>query len=295
MQAHAEKDGLDLYVRNDRGHRIRHKDGGWLMKSSHQLTTEVLDAKDARRANLEFFTGLRNIVKHRYERDIASLVSGRTQAYVLNYERTIVEWFGSDEALGEELRFPLFISSFTDDALAAIKEVRRRVPNGVLEWVQDFDAGLEASLAADDAFDFRLILIPHTGPKSEADAAMTFVNLRDLDDAQRATINQVQMIIRDKHVPVANLNRYKPKEVARAVASALTAPFNLHHHTLAWKHYAVRPASSDSRPEATKSQFCIWDETFEQYVYTDAWIAYLIRHLADPKENALVCRSGASS
>jgi hypothetical protein len=289
MQAHAEKDGRDLYVRQKNNHRIRHKDGGWMMKSLHELTADLLSDKDARRANLEFFTGLRNIVEHRYEKDIASLVAGRTQAYVLNFERTLVEWFGEDEGLGAELRFPIFVSSVTGDAVAAVKEVRKRVPNGVLEWLQDFDAGLEASLAADEAFDFRLILIPHTGPKSEADAAMTFVNLKDLDADQRAKVDQVQTIIRDKHVPVANLNRHKPKEVAVAVAAELGKTFNLHTHTRAWKYYEVRPTGDSSHPEETKSQFCIWDETFEQYVYTDAWVAYLIRHLSDPEEYALVC------
>jgi len=283
MQAKLEKDGSgDLFVRDKNRRRIRHKDGGWLMKSLHDLTSELLPPNDPRRLNLEFFTGLRNIVEHRYERDIASLVAGRTQAYVLNYESTLVDWFGDDEGLGEELRFPIFLSTFSGDAVKAVKEVRRRVPKGVLEWVQDFDASVDPTVAAAPQFDFRVYLIPHTGPRTQADAAMTFVRLDDLSAEQRAAMDQVQTIIRDKHVPVANLGHLKPAEVAAKVAAGLGRKFTIADHTRAWQHYGVRPAAKSSKPEATKPEFCVWDRAFRQYVYTEAWVAYLIRRLGDP-------------
>lgn len=291
MQAKVEKDGGNLFVRNSKGRRKRHKDGGWLMKSLQDLTGDLLPDKDPRRVNLEFFTGLRNVIEHRYERDIAGLVAGRTQAHVLNYESVLVEWFGESEGLGEELRFPIFLSTFTHDAVTAVKEVRKRVPKGVLEWVQDFDASIEPTVAAANEFDFRVYLIPHTGPKSEADAAMTFVKLEDLDQDQRAAMDHVQTIIRDKHVPVANLGRLKPSEVAVRVAQGLGRSFGVTDHTRAWKHYEVRPPTQSAKPELTKSQFCVWDDTFEQYVYTEAWVSYLVRHLSEPGTFDAVCRS----
>lgn len=281
MQARLENEGGDPYVRNKRGQRIRHKDGGWTMKALHELTSELLQDSDPRRSNLNFFIGLRNIIEHRYEKDIAGLVAGRTQAYVLNYESTLVEWFGTEEGLGEELRFPIFISTFTEDAVAAVKTVRKRVPRGVLDWVQDFDASLDPDIAAAPQFDFRVFLIPHTGPKAQADAAMTFVKLEELDEEQRAAMEHVQTIIRDKHVPVANLGHLKPAEVAAKVAAGLGQSFSVNDHTRAWRHFDVRPPNKSTKPEATKSQFCVWDQAFRQHVYTEAWVNYLIRHLAD--------------
>lgn len=282
MQANVEKDRGDPYVRNKRGHRVRHKDGGWTMKALHDLAAELLPAGDPRRSNLDFFVGLRNIIEHRYEKDIAGLVSGRTQAYVLNYEATLAEWFGEREGLGEELRFPIFISTFTGDAVAAVKGLRKRVPRGVLDWVQDFDAKLDPAVTSAPQFDFRVFLIPHTGPKTQADAAMTFVKLEELDSDQRAAMEHVQTIIRDKHVPVANLGHLKPAEVSSKVATGLGQRFSVNDHTSAWRHYEVRPPNASAKPEATKSQFCVWDQAFRQYVYTEAWVNYLIRHLADP-------------
>lgn len=289
MQAKVELDGGDLYQRDKRGHRVRHKDGGWTMKALHELTHELLTDADARRTSLEFFTGLRNVIEHRYEQHIVNLVAGRTQAYVLNYESTLVEWFGSQESLGDELRFPIFISTFAEDAIASVKEVRKRVPRGVLDWLQDFDARLDPVVAAAPQFDFRIYLIPHTGPKTQADAAMTFVKLDDLDPDQLAAMEQVQTIIRDKQVPVANLGHLKPAEVAARVAAALGRRFSVSDHTSAWRHFGVRPAQNAANPETTKSQFCVWDTAFKQYVYTEAWVTYLTRHLADPETYAAVC------
>lgn len=187
MQAYTERDPKgNLFVRDRRGHRVRAEDGDWKYKPSSQLLRELFADNDPRRINIEFFTGLRNRVEHRHENKIAALVAGRTQAHLLNFEETLVEWFGSDEALADELRFPLFISSITEDAVSAVRRVRGQVPVAVLEWIQDFDATIEPSIAEDQAFDFRIYLIPHKGPKTEADAAMTYVNASDLTDEQNA-------------------------------------------------------------------------------------------------------------
>ncbi|SDI98250.1 hypothetical protein SAMN04488693_1411 [Arthrobacter subterraneus] len=38
----------------------------------------------------------------------------------------------------------------------------------------------------------------------------------------------------------------------------------------------------------TKPQFCHYNGTFEQYIYTAAWVEYLVRHLANEEEYAAV-------
>lgn len=189
LQARTEQDGGDLYERDSRGWRRKHPEGGFLYKPLRALLREHLPDNDPRVENINFFTGLRNQIEHRHESKIASLVAGRTQALLINYETTLVEYFGSEEALGTELRFPLFVSSITEDAAEAVKAVRVQVPKGVLDWVQDFDASLEAGIAADQKFDFRIYLIPHKGPKSTADAAMTFIRSDELTDEQNALMD----------------------------------------------------------------------------------------------------------
>lgn len=281
LQARAERDGDDLYIRDSRGWRLRSRDGDWLLKPLHTLAAEYFGDADPTRANLEFFLGLRNRVEHRHERDVATLVAGRTQAWLLNYEAVLVAQFGAQEALGTQLRFPLFVSSITEDATNAVKAVRTRVPKGVLEWVQDFDAALEPNLTTDQRFDFRIYLVPHTGPKTEADAAMTFVRLEELTDEQRSVMGQVQTIIRDRLVPVSDLGALLPGKVAEAVEAAIGRPFTLHNHVQAWRHFGVRPPAGAADPAATKSDFCRWNPAFRQYVYTESWVRYLTRKLSN--------------
>ncbi|WP_162801614.1 DUF3644 domain-containing protein [Brachybacterium saurashtrense] len=288
MQAHTEKTGGDLFVRNQRGQRVRSEDGEWQYKSARQLRRELLADNDPRRANIEFFTGLRNRVEHRHEGNIAALVAGRTQAHLLNFEATLVEWFGPDEALADELRFPLFVSSITQDAVSAVKRVRSQVPVPVMEWIQDFDAAIEPDVAQDQAFDFRIYLIPHKGPKTEADAAMTYVNASDLTDEQNAVVDQVRTIIREKQIPVADLGNLLPKQVVERVAVALRKPFTIHMHTQCWRHFRARPPTGASDPAATRAEFCRWNAAFKQYVFTEAWVNFLIRKLSDPDVYAKV-------
>ncbi len=285
LQARAEKEGDDLYIRDAQGHRIRSQDGDWLCKPLKTLVEDFFPQKDPRVANLLFFITLRNKIEHRCEQDIASLVAGRTQALVLNYEQTLTELFGNDEGLSNRLRFPLFLSSITQDARDALKAVRKRIPRRTLDWLQDFDAALEPDLAAHPSFDFRIYLLPQTGPKTEADAAMTFVRMEELTDEQRATMDQVQTIIRDKQVPVSDLGALLPKQVAAKVEAAIGRPFNPStHHARAWHHHGVRPPTGAPDPAKTKSDFCRWNPAFRQYVYTENWVNFLIRKLSDPRQ-----------
>lgn len=281
LQARAYRDGDDMYVRDRKNRRQRSRDGDWVLKSLVTVAEEYMDATDPRLVNLKFFIVLRNRIEHRHEGDIAALVSGRTQAWILNYEETLVGLFGTEESLSSQLRFPLFLSSITTDAVDALKAVRRRVPKGILDWLQDFDASLEPDIGQSQRFDFRIFLIPHTGSKTEADAAMTFVRLEDLTDEQRSVMAEAQTIIRDRQVPVSDLGALLPKQIAVMVSEGLGRPFNLSQHTLAWRYYGVRPPGGAPDPTKTKSDFCRYNPAFGRYVYTEAWAAFLVRKLAD--------------
>ncbi len=281
LQARTEHDGGDLYERDSRGWRRKHPEGGFLYKPLRVLLREHLTDNDPRVENINFFTGLRNQIEHRHESKIASLVAGRTQALLINYETTLVEYFGSGEALGTELRFPLFVSSITEDAAEAVKAVRVQVPKGVLDWVQDFDASLEAGIAEDQKFDFRIYLIPHKGPKSTADAAITFIRSDELTDEQNALMDQVQTIIRDRKVPVDDLHGLRVGQVVDQVAKELTKPFTQHMHTQSWRYFKVRPPTDAAVRSLTKPDFCRYNAAFDQYVYTPQWVTYLVRHLGD--------------
>ena len=55
----------------------------------------------------------------------------------------------------------------------------------------------------------------------------------------------------------------------------------MHHHTMAWKHFQVRPVSKSNKPERTNHTYCVYDNAHKDYLYTKAWINKLIHELSD--------------
>ncbi len=291
LQAHYDKDGRekDLYKLSG-GRRKRTTEGDWLMKPLQTLLSETYAETDPIRGNVEFFLGLRHKIEHRHDRDVAALVAGKVQAIVLNYERELVRMFGVEEGLAAELRFPVFIGSITGDAVESLKSIRARAPKPLVDYIEDFDAALDPETAGSDAYEFRVVLIPQVGPRSEADVAMTFAKLDELDAEQRDQVENALTIIREKQVPVANLGSLLPAQVRDQVSSQTKQRFTTHDHTSCWRHYKVRPARGAAEPQRTKPEFCRWDSTFERYTYTEAWVKYLVRKLSDPVEHRAVLK-----
>ncbi|MBB0993651.1 DUF3644 domain-containing protein [Dietzia sp. SLG510A3-3B2-2] len=297
FQAKTLKDGGDLHTRDKKGHRIPVVDrspGGrtdrdYVMKPLSALTAELLPENDPRRASLEFFTGLRNRIEHRYEKDISQLVAGKTQAHVINYEQTLVEWFDRSESVASELRFPIFASSITEDAVEAVKRVAATVPRSLQQWIYEFDSNLDESVSVSNGYDFRIFLIPQTGPKSQADAAVHFVNRNELSDDQSDIFEQVQVIVKNKNIHVSNLDKLLPQEVADRVQSKIGFRFSTNDHASAWRHYGVRPPGDLIKEDQTDQRYCVADRISKKYVYTNAWVNLLIKELSDPDRFKAIC------
>jgi hypothetical protein len=47
-------------------------------------------------------------------------------------------------------------------------------------------------------------------------------------------------------------------------------------HIRCWKRYAVRPPGGAEKPELTHQQYCHYDKTHGDYLYTVDWIDFLV-------------------
>ena len=235
------------------------------------------------RANIEFFIKLRNKIEYRYEQLLVTAIAGKTQAHVLNFEETLTAWFSTRESLGDSLRFPVFMSSLTPDAVKALKETDRKLPKRLVKFIREQDASLPGEVAEDWRYDFRVLLLPQTGPKSESDAVMRFVREEEMTAEQRQARDVVQTIVRHRIVPVKNRGLHKPGAAAKLVSKDLGVRFtNFGDHVAAWHHYGVRPDKNAARPELTDDRYCVYDEVHADYLYTDAWVKKLVKDLTDP-------------
>jgi hypothetical protein len=289
LQAVFERDDVCYFYREADGRRFKRVDGekkSWDLH--HAISHYIAGENDPVRRNIEFFIGLRNKVEHRLDeaqqRAVGDLVAGKSQSLVRNFEAVLVKEFGTAESLAERLHLPLFLSSLTDDAVKSIKAIRARIPTGVVSYIERFDAAVGEDVAGNPNYEFRVILIPKVGNKTNNDMAIEFINVNALDAEKRAEFEEALVLVRDRHVEVANQNRLKPGEVVKAIKAAGYQNFTSNDHIIAWRHFAVRPASSAANKANTLAKYCVWDRAHNDYLYTEAWVKKLIAELgADPK------------
>ncbi|MDQ2843410.1 MAG: DUF3644 domain-containing protein [Acidobacteriota bacterium] len=284
FQAICVRDHVDFYYR--KGKRIERVDGEpktWdLAKCTRHF---IADPKNSVRVNIEFFIKLRNRIEHHFtQRQLAgieALVTGKVQALFLNFERKMVEEFGKAFSMGESLRFPISVSYLTEDAVEAVRRVYNQVPVTTRSFIEMFEATMDDVALSDPAYDFRVFLVPKTSSKAKADLAIEFVDLAKLTAEGRAAIEGARVIIRDRHVEAANLDRMRAGEVVEKVRGVYPAFSTQGGHVPAWKHFKIRPNSKAADPTKTDARYCVYDRAHRDYLYTDAWVDKLKAELAD--------------
>jgi hypothetical protein len=134
-------------------------------------------------------------------------------------------------------------------------------------------------------YSFSVFLVPRVANRqSAADVAVQFVQVDEASEQELDRLQKLNVLIREKTIPISNLGMFKPGEVVREIAGHLRWRVNMATHIRAWKYYSVRPAQGDPHPERTRTEYCVYDEVHRDYVYTRAWVDKLRRDLADPEE-----------
>lgn len=278
LQAEFERGGVDYIYRNSRGHALKTKDGDRKIWDLERCVKERFAENDPVRANLEFFIGLRNKVEHRYQDALLVATAGMAHAYVINYETELVAQFGAEHSLAEELRFPIFVQSLTPDGVEEQRRLRKQLPAATRTYITKFEDNLDVAIKGSERFDYRVMLTPLRGPKTEADLAVTIVKAEDLTEEKRAEMEKAgkigTMVITEKQRDVMHRDAMAPREAAAAVERLLPYVFGVHHFTHMWKHHhgTVRPPKNSETPEATDPRYCLYDKPFGRYVFTQAYV-----------------------
>jgi hypothetical protein len=233
------------------------------------------------RKNLEFLVGLRNKIEHRHLPELDASLYGECQAALLNLEEMLEAEFGVKYSLAEQLAVSLqFTRPVVGDKRTSAKRLAAPESKVARDFIDKFRGALPYATLSDIKYSFNVFLVPKVvNRQNAADAAIEFVHVDAASPAELERLQRLNVLIKEKHIPIANLDLYKPTEVVKKVQAKLPHRFTMNSHSAAWRHFKVRPPYKAAKPETTMAQYCIYDQPHNDYLYTNAWIEKLVREL----------------
>ncbi|MDY6954186.1 MAG: DUF3644 domain-containing protein [Thermodesulfobacteriota bacterium] len=244
------------------------------------------DRNPPERRNLEFLIGLRNKIEHRHLPELDASLYGECQAALLNFEEVIVREFGQKYVLAEQLAISLqFSRTIPAEKRKAARILASATAKTVKDYVERFRGSLPSTVLNSMKYSFNVFLVPKVANRqSAAAAAITFVHADEASSEELSRLEKLNVLIREKHIPIVNLDLYRPKKVVEELKERLPFRISMSTHTAAWKYYQVRPEAGDANPKRTRSEFCVYDEPHGDYLYTQAWIEKLVREFTRPSK-----------
>jgi hypothetical protein len=235
------------------------------------------------RQNLEFLLGLRNKIEHRHLPQLDPQLYGECQAALLNLEAALTGQFGASNALAEQLAVALqFTKVIPDERRRAARALATNEAKGVTDYIERFRGKLPSTTLNSMSYSFSVYLVPKVANRaSSADAAVEFLRVDEASAEELERLEKLNVLIRERQVPIANLGLYRPGQVVAKVRQDGAVRFNMGDHTKAWRCFGVRPAAGDEHPDRTRSEFCVFDPPHQDYLYTEAWVTRLVNTCQD--------------
>lgn len=264
------KDNHQIYYRQKRNY-VKNSDGSRKTWELGRCLKEEYKEGDPIRSNLEFFIGLRNQIEHYFEDCLLIVTAPEAHASIINYEAELVRRFGKEFTLGRELKIPVFVHSLQPAEYDYIAKMRRGIPRATLNYITDFVADLPEETSSDEKFAYRLSLIPLKGPKTEADMALTFININDLTEEEKLNLmgKKGSVIIAEKFRNVVHGDEMLPKEIAKSVQERIPFSFSVNDFTRLRKIWEIGPSKTgDKKPLPKSESYCLYSPAFKQFVYT---------------------------
>ena len=190
------------------------------------------------RKNIEFFLGLRNKIEHRYHPELDPALYGECQAMLMNFEDFLVNEFGPDMALLDQIGVALQFSALRPHQQAeAVRRLQSTALNDVRDYIETFRAGLAPEILDSSQFSLRVFLIPKLehNPKV-ADLSVEFLPYDADNPIAMEELRRVTALIREKRIPVASKGLLKATAVVAQVQEHLPFKFTQDTHTRCWKH-----------------------------------------------------------
>lgn len=268
--AYFEREKINYFYKEDNG-RYKRIDGDKKAWELSKCAAEIFDVADPVRKNIELFIKLRNKIEHRNLPALDKELVGESQALVLNFEDWLIKEFGEQYALMDTMFVPIQLTRSIKRALPVSQDEQ-----SVIGFVKDYRGLLEAEVENSQQYSFKAYLIPKIGNhRSSSDVAIEFVKYNPDNPQEMEKYDKAVIAIKEKQVPVANVNFLKPSMVLEKLKNN-GYDKTMNWHTDMWRKYKVRPANNSTDKLNCKTEYCVYDKPHKDYLYTDAWIQLLI-------------------
>ena len=237
------------------------------------------DNQPPERRNLEFLTGLRNRIEHRFLPAVDLAVAGECQAGLLNFEKLLASEMGHEHSLDAALAVSLQMTRISvERKVEALRQLQSENYQIVREYIDTFRQGLTQATLDSQEYRISVFLIPKIGNRaSSSDLCIEFVKYDPARPDDMESLEKVVALIKEKAAGGSNY-RFKPGQVAKLVAAELEGKvFNTTTHARAWKYYGARGDGNVEGP--TRKEFCHWE--VDRYLYTEKWVEFLVNELKD--------------
>ena len=218
--------------------------------------------------NLRAIIKLRDLVQHRVLGPFEAKWVGLFQANCINYEKTIVSFFGQRLSLSGEMSFALQFSGLSIDQ--ATEMVKSDLPP-VIKSINEELFGRMADEQTND-MEFQFFVTYTKVVASNAKSAFHFYSHEGADGIEKKDV-----VVKLKTSAITHPHR--PTKVIKEVSRRTGKRFTISNHTQAYRRHKVRPDGNSIKPEVTNENFCYYDKVYKGYSYNDAWIELLIKEV----------------
>jgi hypothetical protein len=292
-----ERDGVDYIARDKNGNPKTITGGGTML-------WDVLGIEDhyekghltPMAANLRLLVPIRHQIEHQFMPELDATISGHCQSLLTNFEQLLTKEFGTFYSLNASLALALqFSTECTPESVKAVKRLQSAEYEALRSYIGQYEASLPPEILNDPAFAFRAWIIPKTAnnPRT-ADAHLEYVNLETCSPEVRAELQKHIVAVKTQIREAQDAEHLLPSQVCERVAEAIGRKFTpTPHHERAWKKHKVRPPSKAEDKAKTDPKYCVWNAAFKQYVYTPAWVKFLIGEYSDQAAYLTLCGRAA--
>ena len=281
---------IKYFYRNNKNPRFYEKIDGrkkaWELKQCVEVYFKDCDKKEMPiKANFDFFIPLRNEIEHAYMPELDQDIFGECQSYLHNFEYILSKEFGNEHKINENLNFSIQFSevNYSDE------KIKSKDYELLKNKIVKFREKLPDEIYYSDKYRFQAVLVQVNNP-NKADVSIKFINKDDISYENQRMLDDMLFVINEKKFPISDLHMVKSGEVSKEIKKRLSEHYGVnikfdagHHHNKCCIEYKCRsPNKSIKKPLNT--DFCNYNEAFDDYTYSRKWIDYLYKKLSNPDE-----------